>query len=63
MPADAVIYAWHGGRRPDNAADDAAIERWAKTRLTIAVRIDPRDDGRVRIDSDMLRQAGLIKEH
>jgi hypothetical protein len=29
---------------------------WAKDRLSIAVRIDPRNDGLLRIDSDMARQ-------
>jgi hypothetical protein len=36
---------------------------WAKDRLSIEVRIDPRSAGRMRIDSDLLRQFGLIKEH
>jgi hypothetical protein len=61
MPDDAVVYGWHGGRRPDNAADDAAIERWAQTRLICAVRVDPSDDRKVRIDSDIMWQMGLIK--
>jgi hypothetical protein len=62
MPDDAVIYAWRGGRRPANAADDAAIEQWGKTRLVCAVRVDPRDDGKVRIDSDIMWQMGLVKK-
>jgi hypothetical protein len=61
MPADAVLYGWDGGRKPDNAADDAAIERWAETRAKVAVRIDPRNDGQVRMDSDMALQMGLVK--
>jgi hypothetical protein len=62
MPADAVLYGWGGGRKPDNAADDAAIEHWAETQTSIAVRIDPRNDGLVRIDSDTAMQLGLVKK-
>jgi hypothetical protein len=68
MPADAiVVYGWRGGRRPDNADatlnNDALTTSWAETRLVIALRIDGRSDGMVQIDSDMLRQMGLMKEH
>jgi hypothetical protein len=62
MPDDAVMYGWPGGRKPDNAADYAAIDRWAETRMSIAVRIDPRNDGLVRIDSDTAMQLGLMKK-
>jgi hypothetical protein len=61
MPDNAVMYGWSGGRKPDNAADAAAIDRWAETRTCIAVRVDPRDDG-MRIDSDMALQLGLVKK-
>jgi hypothetical protein len=39
------------------------MANWAKTRIVIEVRVDPRNDGKVRIDSDTLRQMGVIKEH
>jgi hypothetical protein len=59
MPTDAVVYGWHGGRRPSDAVDTSNNEvmaAWAKDCRTYAVRIDPRNDGRMRIDSDILRQ-------
>jgi hypothetical protein len=62
MADNAVIYGWRGGRKPDNAADDAAIDRWVKTRIIIAVRVDPRDDGLTPIESDMARELGLAKK-
>jgi len=66
MPDDAVVYGWPGNQRPANAADvdnDELMANWAKTRIVIEVRVDPRNDGVVRIDSDALRQMGIIKEH
>ena len=57
MPDDAVIYGWPGGRRPEDDFhhdDDAAMTAWAKERITIAVRVDPRDDGLVRVDHETL---------
>jgi hypothetical protein len=46
--------------RPPNADDiisnDELMAPWAKDRLTIAVRVDPRKAGLLRIDSDMARQ-------
>jgi hypothetical protein len=63
MPNDAVVYGWHGNHRPDNAdaviANNELMENWAETRLKIAVRIDPRNDGMIRLDSEMLYQMGL----
>jgi hypothetical protein len=59
MPHDGLVVAWRGGRKPPNAADvydDALMSAWVKDRLVVAVRIDPRDDGRIRFDSDVLRQ-------
>src|SRR5262245_6416274 len=47
MPTDAVIFGWHNNRRPPNA--DKFVEcyvaqsNWAETRLSIEVRVDPRD--------------------
>jgi hypothetical protein len=62
MPTDALVYGWHGGHKPANAVDtddDARMAAWAKDRISMSVRIDPRNDGLMRIDSDMLRQMGL----
>jgi hypothetical protein len=63
LPDDAVIFGWRAGRKPPNAVDvndDALMEAWAKDKLTIAVRIDPRPgSGIMRIDSDVMRQMGL----
>jgi hypothetical protein len=65
MRDDALIYGWPTGtghnplHRVD--VDDAALmEPWAKRCLVIGVRIDPRNDGFVRVDSDMMQQAGSI---
>jgi len=62
MPHDALIHGWQDAR-PSNAADDSQIDSWAETRLHIAVRIDPRHDGLMRLDSDIRRQMGMLKEH
>jgi len=67
MQENAVVFGWRDGRRPDNA--DAFVNgyetqtKWAESRLSIAVRVDPRDDGMMRVDSALLRQMGIIKEH
>ena len=67
MPADAIVYGWRDGRRPDNAdatlSNDALMQRWADSRIVIALRVEQRNDGMLTIDSDLLRQAGLVKEH
>ena len=66
MPDDAIVYGWPNNNRPPDADatvdDDALMTNWAKSRIVIEVRVDPRDDGMVRIDSDTLRQMGVIKE-
>jgi hypothetical protein len=59
MAADALVYGWNGGRRPPDAVDtsnDEVMAAWARDRLTIGVRVDPRNDGRLYIDSDIMRQ-------
>jgi hypothetical protein len=64
MPDDALVCGWRGGCRPANAADihdDALMLNWASDRLTVAVRVDPRTDGYLRIDNDALLQMGLVK--
>lgn len=57
MTADARTKA------DDFVNSDEAQTNWAKDRLTIAVRVDPRDDGKVRMDSDLVWQLGLVKQH
>jgi hypothetical protein len=67
MSDDALLCGWPKNERPANA--DAIINNnelmanWMKTRIAIAVRSDPRNDGMVRIDSVLARQVGLIKQH
>jgi hypothetical protein len=67
MPDDAIVYGWPNGCRPANAdnatGDDERMARWAKDRTCITIRIDPRNAGTMRVDSDMARQLGLIRDH
>jgi hypothetical protein len=62
MADDAVVYGWPHGCAPDGDIDHVAIDLWAQTRVMIAVRVDPRNDGRVRIDSDIAFELGLVKK-
>jgi hypothetical protein len=45
MSDDAIIYGWRDGVRPPNAdeilGNDELMSAWAKTRVTIEVRVDP----------------------
>jgi hypothetical protein len=68
MPDDAMIYGWPNGERPANADaitdNDELMTTWVRARHAIVVRVDPRkDDGTLRLDSDIARQLGLISEH
>ena len=58
------IFGWRDGRRPDNAdafvKSEEAKANWANTHLTFAVRVDPRDDGMRRIDSNLRKLMGLL---
>jgi hypothetical protein len=66
MPIDGMVVGWHGGVKPPNAVDvrdDAIMAAWAAKAVSIVVRIDPRKDGRMRTDSDMLRQMGMPKHN
>jgi hypothetical protein len=60
MPDDAIIYGWPYGRVPLNSKEitgnDEVMAAWAKACLTIEVRVDPRNDGMLRVDSDMAKQ-------
>lgn len=50
LPDDAIIYGWRDGLKPVNAVDnDELIAAWAKERICIAVRIDLRTDGHLRL--------------
>jgi hypothetical protein len=54
-----LIVGWPGGSRPSNAVDidnDEIMAAWASRSVTIAVRVDPRANGHMRIDSDLARQ-------
>lgn len=69
MPDDAIAFGWPGGGEPANAVDtddDELMAAWAKDRLSIGVRVDPRPGpsagGSLRVDSDMLRQMGLTSK-
>jgi hypothetical protein len=62
-----LVVGWRSpdGCPPENAADihdDALMASWAKDRLAITVRVDPRNDGYVRLDSDIIRQLDLKEE-
>jgi hypothetical protein len=62
MPDDAFLIGWPGGGgRPANAVDtdDALMKAWAETRMRIGLRVDPRNDGILRIDSGLRKWAGL----
>jgi hypothetical protein len=67
MAEDAMVFGWHGRAHPSNEVDvtnDTIMSAWAKRSLVIAVRVGPRpSDGYLRIDSDQLRQMGLLKNH
>ena len=63
LPDDAMVIGWRGGREPVNAVDiddDALLAAWAKGRLSIVLRIDPRDADDLRIDGDVFQQFGFI---
>jgi hypothetical protein len=63
MPDDASFIGWPGGGgRPTNAVDtddDALMKAWAETRMRIGLRVAPRNDGMLRIDSELRKWAGL----
>jgi len=61
MPDDAFILGWPHASAAD-VHDDATLAAWAEERVKISIRIDPRDDGMVRIDSDLAWQLGLVQE-
>ena len=64
MPKDAMVFGWRGGSRPPNAVDtsnDEIMSAWAARSIAIGVRVDPRNDGLMRVDSDAMRQMGIPK--
>ena len=66
MGDNAIICGWPHGAMLANAVDvhdDARMVAWAEERVTIAVRINSRGDGIVRMDSDIARQLGLMQKH
>ena len=58
----AVVGGW-ADKPPANANeflnDDAAVGTWAQDRYDICVRVAPRGSGKIRPDSDWLRQQGV----
>jgi hypothetical protein len=66
MPDNAMITGWPLGNHPENADEitdnNELMSAWAKRSLVMSLRIDPRDDGFVRIDSDMARELGLTHD-
>jgi hypothetical protein len=67
MPEDALIYGWPDDKRPPDADEtvdnDALMAAWAKDRMAIVVRIDPRHASEgMRLDSDAMRQMGLGRD-
>ena len=60
MPDDAITYGWHGGGRPPNAdeilGDDKLMSEWARTKMSIEVRVSPHHDDRIRIGPTDLRR-------
>jgi hypothetical protein len=64
MPDDAMIWGWPGGTPPANSDEirnnDELMASWAKARTRIVVRVNARNDGIMRVDSDMRRQMGLL---
>jgi hypothetical protein len=64
MPDDAMIWGWPEGTLPANrdeiSNDDELMASWAETRMRIMVRVNPRNDGMMQVDSDMRRRMGLL---
>jgi hypothetical protein len=67
MPDDAMIYGWPKDGRPANAdaitGNDEIMAEWARDRLHIVGRVDPQDDGSLRLDSDIAKRLGLVSVH
>ncbi len=63
LPDDATVYSWPNGCRPPNADatvdDEKLMAAWAKDRLTMVIRVDPREGEGIPLDSDVLKQMGL----
>jgi hypothetical protein len=63
MPDNAMmLIGWPLGNRPENADEitdnNELMSAWAKRSLAMGIWIDPRDDGFVRINSDMAIEFG-----
>jgi hypothetical protein len=67
MPDNELVVGWHQGERPENAKEiinnDKLMSVWAQRSSRIKVRVDPRKDGFMRIDSDIARGLGLPRDH
>ena len=67
MPDNGPVGAWHQGECPENATEilnnDKLMSVWAQRSMRIKLRVDPRKDGFMRIDSDIARGLGLPRDH
>jgi hypothetical protein len=67
IPDDTTVFGWPNGCRPPDAdatiGDDELMTRWAKTHLVIEVRVDPHNDGMMRLGPTDLLQLGIVKPH
>jgi hypothetical protein len=67
IPDSGIVFGWHNDCRPANADEITdnreLISKWAEPMLKIAIRVDPRNDEFVRIDSDLARDLGLTRDH
>ena len=67
MPDNGLVGGWRQGETPENAKEiinnDKLMSVWAQRSLRMKVRVDPRKDGFMRIDSDIARGLGLPRDH
>lgn len=63
LPDYAVAGGWADKPPPDANEfldNDIEVGKWAASRYDIVVRVAPRGSGKPRIDSDLLRQMGIM---
>jgi hypothetical protein len=67
MPDNELVIGWHQGERPENAKEiinnHKLMSAWAQRSLRMKLRVDPRKDDFMRIDSDIARELGLTRDH
>jgi hypothetical protein len=64
IPDDAIAHLWDRSR-PLGAINPTIeeLQAWAKDHIVIAVRIDPRNDGIMRLGETDMRRLGVISTH